>query len=266
MHKIAPLLILLSALILTGCTLQVTDLSVQTMPVLSYNIRHGVNLKNQFDPDGIAQTIRQSGAAIVCLQEVDMSWSWRSQYMRELDWLAEKLHMYSAFGPALTNFAGEYGVGILSKYPIISSEYYPLPGRLEPRVLLVAKIQIHDQILYVFNTHLGLSGRDRVNQIPEILRIAEKYAGQNILLMGDFNTESDAPELAALFQYFTEHNQNLSTGTKGTLIGEAKAIDHIYVSPTLVVDELSTLLSPSSDHYPLYAKVQILHQAPGETP
>lgn len=266
MHKFAPYVLLLSVFILTGCTLQNAGLSVDTLSILSYNIRHGVSLNDQFNPEGIVETITHSGADIISLQEVDQRWSWRSQYLNELDWLAQKLHMYSAFGPAMVSQNGQYGVGILSKYPIIRAEYYPLPGRLEPRVLLVAQIKIHDQTLYVFDTHLGLSVGDRIHQVPEILRIAEKYAGQNILLMGDFNTDSDAPELSGLFKYFTEHTANLSTGTSGTLIGHAKVIDHIYTSRSIAVQELATLLSPFSDHYPLYAKIQILHEAAVRTP
>lgn len=257
MQKWIIFTLMASILLFVGGGIATEDPSERSVTVMSYNIHHGANWRGEYDLDGTKNAIGLTGADIVAVQEVDQSWGMRSQYMRQLDWLAENLEMYAAFGGALKSKTGEYGVGILSKYPIISSETFTLPGKLERRVLLVTEIDVKGKRLYVFTTHLGLAIEDRVLQIQEIARIAQKYQGEQMILMGDFNVASDAPEVAPLFEQYYEEKTNLSTGLHETLIGGKKKIDYIFTSPMIIVQKLATLVWATSDHYPLVARLNL---------
>lgn len=225
--------------------------------VMSYNMHHGVDHNGIYGLDNVAEVINRAGAEIVALQEIDVLWGSRSYMTDQLLWLESHVKMNSAFGPALKNSTGFYGVGILSKYPIISSQYYLLPGKLEQRVLLVAGIDIKGKMVYVFNTHLGLSEEDRVLQAAKILEIAQLYENEHKILLGDFNTTSDAFELAPLKRYFIEERSDLSTGLSETLIGGKRKIDAIFVSPSILIEKLVTLVYGGSDHFPLWARIRI---------
>lgn len=262
MHKIAPIVILTLALFWSTNSVPKKQTKVDYVTLLTYNIHHGVNLNDSYNLDKIGETIARSNVDIVGLQEVDQAWGDRSYQQKQLDLLAVKLRMYSAFAPALTNSSGgQYGIGILSKYPITSIEYYLLPGELEQRVLLVAGVMVNNQIMYIFDTHLGLSISDRTKQVAEILKVAEKYRKQKIFLMGDFNAKPSSKEIAPLMKYFNERSANLSTEVNETLIGRKVVIDSIFVSKNMNFKDSATLLSSASDHYPVYAKVKLeLHK------
>lgn len=255
MEKWIAALILAGVLLMAGMASPEPVKNQGELSILSYNIHHGVDYNQVYDLSNIAKVIETTGAGIVALQEVDVNWGARSYMTDQVAWLANRLTMKSAFAPALQNQTGFYGVGILSKYPIVHSEYHLLPGKLERRVLLVAQIDVEGTMIYVFNTHLGLSAEDRALQVEKILEVVKQYEYEHKILLGDFNTLSDAPELAPLKQYFCEEEKGVGLGSNETLIGRKQRIDSIFVSPSVVIQKLVTLVYSASDHFPLYARV-----------
>ncbi len=71
------------------------------LTVLSYNLHHGVGVDGALDLDRVAAVIRDSGADVVALQEVDRHWSARSEFVDQAAVLADKLGMHHAYGANL---------------------------------------------------------------------------------------------------------------------------------------------------------------------
>src|SRR5262245_55397289 len=94
--------------------------------VMSYHLHSGAGLDNVFDLERQAAAIEAQRPDVIALQEVDVRWGARSDYLDEASWLAHRLRMRVFFGPIYTLVpdrpdapAREYGLAILSRYPIL---------------------------------------------------------------------------------------------------------------------------------------------------
>lgn len=159
-----------------------------TIRVASFNIAHGREVDNYYP--SLAQDIVDSEAEIVGIQEIDQMTD-RNQSQNTLKVLSQKTGLeHYVFAPALTPYQnGEYGIGVLSKYPIESFEYHQLPklsDAEEQRVILHAKINIDGYILDFFVTH------GQQSAITQQLQAANEYIKQceTFIYAGDFNTDN----------------------------------------------------------------------------
>ena len=135
-----------------------------SITVASFNIAHGREVDNYYPT--LAQDIVDSGAEIVGIQEIDQM-TGRNQSQNTIKILSQKTGMeHYAFAPALTPYdGGEYGIGVLSKYPIESFEYFQLPKLTdaeEQRVILHAKINVDGFILDFFDSQLADVGHGQI--------------------------------------------------------------------------------------------------------
>ncbi|MFL5543141.1 MAG: endonuclease/exonuclease/phosphatase family protein, partial [Gemmatimonadaceae bacterium] len=88
---------------------------------MTYNIRFGNG-----DLAGTAQAIRASSPDLVALQEVDVHWGERSNFLDQASVLGEQLQMQVRFA-RIYQFPGtregdpsrEFGVALLSKFPVV---------------------------------------------------------------------------------------------------------------------------------------------------
>ncbi len=99
-------------------------------------------MDGRFDYERLANVIVSVTPDIVALQEVDRK-TQRAGGIDQAVHLGELTGMNSAFGRAMYYSGGEYGEGILSRFPIFEAKGRHLPfttGR-EPRAVLVARIQ-----------------------------------------------------------------------------------------------------------------------------
>ncbi len=101
--------------------------------VMTYNIHAGIGMDSQYNLSRIAGEIKESGADIIALQEVDVHWGSRSNYDDMINKLAEELNMFYFFAPIydfdpLTEHEPrrQYGVGVLSKFPILKAKNHPI--------------------------------------------------------------------------------------------------------------------------------------------
>lgn len=151
------------------------------MRVATYNIRHA-SLKGL---EAIRTVIDSLGADLVALQEVDRGVH-RSGGVDQAEKLGTALGMESRFGPAMRLDSGEYGVALLSRYPIQSHRVHLLPSQVEPRVVLHCTVDAPELgPIEVAVTHLGLHPLERWEQMREILRIF--WRRERVLLLGDLN-------------------------------------------------------------------------------
>jgi endonuclease/exonuclease/phosphatase family metal-dependent hydrolase len=163
--------------------------------VVSYNIHRAIGVDRRFRPDRIVDIVRHHNADIVLLQEVDDG----VPRSRELD-LAKELARdagfeYYAVGHNVTLRKGRYGNATLSRFPILRERNIDLTiGTRKRRGCQHTRIQVEAprgrHRLEVFNVHLGLSAREREQQVRVLARSRELNAlshGVACVIGGDFN-------------------------------------------------------------------------------
>lgn len=270
MRFVLFVLIILSLFGLAGCLPGPAPSAEGVLRVMTFNIHHGEDMAGHLNLQAVAATIRSSGAGIVALQEVDRGWSRRSGYLDEAAFLAEKLGMYLAFGATLDQDPapgkGEYGLAILSRFPISDYEMHLLPGSLEQRGVLLAHAETPFGMLPVACTHLGLSAADRWAQIEDML--AWLPTEPSLLLLGDFGTEPSSPELAVLHQTMTDVQDKCGMGEIGTYFydGQWVRIDCIFAGTAWQPSAARVVPTDISDHRPVIADLTFTDEIPGRPP
>lgn len=235
--------------ILIACLL-FAPLSVMAEPMtlVSYNVRNGAGMDKKCDFDRTAKVIKDIKPDIVALQELDNKTS-RSKGKDVLAEIAQRVGMKGTYAKAINYGGGEYGLGLLSKTDPVSVKRIPLPGREEPRVMLVAEFD-----KYVFAVvHLSLTQKDQASSVEAIIKQAEE-SKKPFYIAGDFNALPDSPEITKMKEKFTL----LSDDSLKTYPADKPkdCIDYIFVyTPTkpegkvtkkIVVDEPA-----ASDHRPV---------------
>lgn len=134
---------------------------------------------------------------IVTLQELDVNTRRSGITLNQIAEVAKRTKMFYQFGKTIDYAGGDYGVGILSKYPILKSTFHSLPMAVETeerRGLLVCTLDMGSgKQLTVATTHLASqSNASRVLQAEEVIKLARDHKID--LLTGDFNaTEAEEP-------------------------------------------------------------------------
>src|SRR5712664_4245268 len=90
--------------------------------VMTYNIHVGVGMDKRLDLQRIADVINQEHPDLVGLQEVDRGVK-RTQGVDEIAELARMTGMEYAFAHNLDYQGGQYGVAILSRFPILKPDH-----------------------------------------------------------------------------------------------------------------------------------------------
>ena len=242
MHKILALFVL-TVLITTAIPAQ------KNLRLLSYNIRNGKGMDNATDYDRIVGVLQKVNANVIGLQELD-SITRRSGDTDVLGLLADKTGMHAVYGAALTYQGGKYGVGVLSKEKPLQHYTIPLPGREEPRILLVVEFKKY----VVFNTHLSLTEADRLASVAIINEQAARFT-KPLYLMGDLNAAPASPMIHALQQ-----DWRLLSGTAYTFPAPApnRCIDYIFSRHTSKKKRITaTVINEpmASDHRPVLVEV-----------
>lgn len=257
------------------------DPRVTRLTVASYNIHAGAGEDNVFDLDRTAQAIKALDADIVGLQEVDVHWGDRSQWLDTIAELAAKLGMYPAFAPiydldppAAGQPRRQYGVGVLSRFPLVRTENHsitrlstqdpnpvpaPAPGFLE------VEVDVRGRRVHVYSTHLDYRGDPTVRtmQVADTVKILAQDRRQDLqILVGDFNAEAAAPELAGLWTRLTDSwtTAGETTGGPNTYpaVAANKRIDFVTVGKGLTVRSAEVpaevpVAEAASDHRPMIA-------------
>ncbi|TDW17044.1 glycoside hydrolase family 3 N-terminal domain-containing protein [Kribbella kalugense] len=251
------------------------------LTVASYNIHAGAGEDNVFDLERTAQALKALDADVIGLQEVDVHWDVRSQWLDTIAELATKLGMHSAFAPiydldppAAGQPRRQYGVGLLSRFPLVRTENHsitrlstqdpnpvpaPAPGFLE------AELDVRGRRLHVYCTHLDYRGDPTVRtlQVADTVKILAQDRKKDLqILVGDFNAEADAPELAGLWTRLTDSWTAAGSTTGGPYaypaVAANKRIDFVTVGTNLNVLRAEVpaevpVEQAASDHRPMIA-------------
>ncbi|CEG26272.1 endonuclease/exonuclease/phosphatase family protein [Bacillus sp. B-jedd] len=238
---------------------------------MSYNIHHGVGIDNILDLERIAGLIRDEGADIVAIQEVDRHYGARSDFEDQAKKLAELLGYHYVYAANLDLDPLEegaerrqYGTAVLSKYPIIQAENYLLPSfGKEQRGLLEATVNVKGNHIRVYNTHLGLTVSQRLAQVEEINKIVSAKKTPAVL-MGDLNAEPDSDEVKQLLNgaNLVDAFENRDNADTFPVENPIKRIDYIFASEGLKIFNQEVIYSTYSDHLPVIAEIELERTAP----
>lgn len=245
---------------------------------MTYNIHAGHG-----DIDRIARTIHAVSPDIVGLEEVDVHWADRSGFVDQASKLAQSLRMSVRFAPiyqlpgaADTAPKREFGVALLSRYPIVAWENdtltrlstqseSPVPTRMPG--LLAATLDVRGTPLRVFVTHLDYRKDPSVRQTQVAEMLSRIGAVDSpTLLLGDMNATPDATELQPLFARL--HDAWLTAAGPGFTYPAdtpTERIDYVLVSPNVKVDTtFVAIAAASSDHRPVVADLSFGRPPRGE--
>jgi endonuclease/exonuclease/phosphatase family metal-dependent hydrolase len=147
----------------------------------------------------IVETIHAERPEFVALQE-----TWAVGEVSQVDLLAAELGMSSAFAPSRmpqgVDADGQLGLGILSRYPIVGVDQYPLSGET---IALRTEIWFGDHSLHFLTTCLDWEEdhhRERERQVDALIELTTKLAAADdeVVLAGCLNAPPDRPEIERL--------------------------------------------------------------------
>lgn len=227
----------------------------------TYNIRHGSGMDDKLDLERTAKAIRDLKADIVALQEVDNRTK-RCGGVNQVAELGRKLKMHAAFGAFMSFDGGWYGLGLLSKYPLVNVTPLRLAEGNEPRVALMVDMRLPTgEVITAVNVHFDWVEDDgfRFAQATQVQEAISKIKHPTILL-GDFNDNRGSRTLNLFPSALAEVTKVKGKGNTFPANGPDKEIDHIFVGPeqrwafrrAQVVDERK-----ASDHRPVVADLRL---------
>ncbi|MCL6456906.1 MAG: endonuclease/exonuclease/phosphatase family protein [Gorillibacterium sp.] len=219
------------------------------LKVATFNIHHGQGTDGKTDIERIAQDIRKMDVDVIALQEVDRFHP-RSRIQDQLRRLGRSLEMKTAFSPSINLKLTQYGIGILTRHPIISKQITYLKGVTERRSILVVRLQLGDEgkVITVVNTHLGLLERERARQFPVLLKLLGQLE-QPAFLLGDFNMNAVHPLMQQLAPNWRKAQLKKAVPT----IYYGGEIDHVYTNVETVKQTAYVMKTDSSDHHAVVA-------------
>lgn len=202
--RVAACALALAACAHTAPPAHVTPPEPAELRVLVYNIHAGQDAAGASNLARVAALVRESGADLALLQEVDRG-TRRSGGVDQPALLAQLTGMTATFGRTLDYDGGEYGIAILSRWRVTRDTLVHLPtepaqsragGSVEPRGALWATISSPWGALAVVNTHLDASGVEqwRRQEVHGLLALARTAASRDglVLVGGDLNSKPDA--------------------------------------------------------------------------
>lgn len=163
-----------------------------------------LNIWNRFGPWEARLVAIRAGLGALSPDVIGLQEVLRFAGFDQAELVAEGLGYHVAWGKASDNHGYPLGNAILSRWPVVRSEVFPLPsgGTDESRSLLFAELDAPFGRVPLFSTHLNWKfhhGHVRQMQVKAIVEVVERAAPVGALfppvLVGDFNAEPDADEM-----------------------------------------------------------------------
>ena len=240
------------------------------LKVLVYNIHAGKDAKGVDNLERVAAIVRDSKADVVLLQEVDKGTT-RSGNVDQPAELKRLTGFHVSFGKTLDYQGGDYGIAILSRWPILSDTLIRLPvtppqdrsGVMnEPRGALRVRIDAPGGELGVINTHIDAGREDlyRLQEARKILEVAGPWRDSTgtLLIGGDLNSEPQSA-VQAMFPLAGWRDAYKECGQGSGLSFPAnvpvKRIDYLMITGDTQCTTASVLNTEASDHRPVLFEV-----------
>jgi endonuclease/exonuclease/phosphatase family metal-dependent hydrolase len=204
-YYLAPALAIVAAVFIVGCSHVDSEQPRHTsLRVLTYNVHHCQGTDGKFDYDRIAGIINRLKPDIAALQEIDVGTN-RASGADQAAVLAELTGLNYTFGKAIDFDSGQYGLAILSRFPIRDVTNTPLdtqPGS-EPRIALAAHIKIDtgSREVILIDTHLCHRNEQvRTMQTTQLSEYANSEGDVSVILAGDFNARTTSTPMNVLLE------------------------------------------------------------------
>ncbi|TDK39618.1 EEP domain-containing protein [Rhizobium deserti] len=236
------------------------------LKILTYNVHSCIGTDRRLDPARIAEVIALLQPDIIGLQELDVGRS-RTGGVDQAQVIASLLSMDFHFHAALNIAEERYGDAILTALPARLVKAGELPSLGEQRGALWVEVDCGDRKLQIFNTHLGLFGKDRMGQINCLL--GPEWLGQQMLshqpriLIGDLNSTPITRTYKQAAKALNDAHSACVARPKATFPSRFPLLrlDHVFVSDEIRVVEVEAVSTPltrrASDHLPLLATVEV---------
>jgi endonuclease/exonuclease/phosphatase family metal-dependent hydrolase len=226
--------------------------------VLTYNIHHGEGTDGRVDLSRLAGVMTSVHPDLVALQEVDEGTE-RASGVDELAVLARLTDLHAAFGKAMDYWGGEYGVAVLSRWPLLQTHNDPLPSLAdhEPRTALTVEVAVGvgGPRIEFTSTHLD-QARDPENRLAQAQYLNERLVRDDdrvSILAGDMNARPDTPVMDVLAARWT--NPPAVDPSPISPSGRPRfRVDYVLIRPAArwrVVESSIVDDSVASDHRPL---------------
>jgi endonuclease/exonuclease/phosphatase family metal-dependent hydrolase len=235
-----------------------------TFRVMTYNIHHGEGLDGKVDLPRIADLIKQEGADIVALQEVDKG----TQRTAKRDLGAELAKLTGLSCVFSNNYdfqGGEYGNAVLTRFPVrqATNTHYVKVNETEQRGLLQLSLDVRGREVVIMATHIDHRRDDaaRWSNVGEIEALAKRYTGKPIILCGDFNDGPTSRVCRRLNETFDDTWARVGQGDGFTIPAEkpSQRIDYLWISKDgdLVPRKAWVPFSEASDHRSVVAELAL---------
>lgn len=249
--------------VLTTFLVLVPHAFAKTVRVMTYNIHVGIGMDKKLDLRRIADVINNEKPDLVGLQEVDRGVQ-RTQRIDEIVELSKLTRMDYAFAFNLPYQGGQYGVAILSRFPIRATEHrlYKNLREAERRGFIRAEVRIDGRLVHFVTTHLDYQHDDgRLFEAQQMLAFLGDVKGP-LIVVGDFN---DLPT-GQTYQLMRNAFDDAWIDGRGTGEGfsypadkPAKRIDYIFMrrGDGIRARRAWVIKSLASDHIPVVADLEI---------
>ena len=264
-------LAILVLLVSTGCVTSQKRVSAEdafeserapeALRVMTFNIqsgRHGL--------ERIAEVIRRANPDVVALQEVDKG-TWRSRGVNQAEELAKLTGLeHHAYFRATRLLGGEYGLAVISRFPVVDARRLalPTPRMDESRAVARAVLDVAGTEVSVYVTHLShLPQRSsvRVEQAQAILRLVRSDP-RPALLMGDLNDAPESPAVLLLRRHlpcvFNRAGEGVATTYPLPFPFSDLRLDYVLASEDFTPKRAFVVRERASDHYPIVADLDLL--------
>jgi len=240
------------------------ELEVKSLKIGSYNIKHGSD--NGRYCEGIGKLLRENDLDIIGIQEIDcfVNRSGNIDVLKEIA-SAGNYHYYK-FYKTINYQNGDYGLGIISKYPFETISVTKLSHCKEQRLIVLAEVDINGFKMNFLVTHFELGTYEDVRkfQFIEVKNILKdlKY----FVLTGDFNVQNwnEPGNFFEIGKHFDDykilnnpHNTFLSYSGKECIGGGILPIDNIIVSNNIDFTKTYMVDTDYSDHDLLIGEISL---------
>ena len=230
---------------------------------MTYNIHVGVGMDKKLDLQRIADVINGQHPDLVGLQEVDRGVK-RTEGRDEIAELAKLTSMNYAFAHNLDYQGGQYGVAILSRFPIgvIDHRKYENKREAERRGMVRVEVDIGGKIINFVTTHLDYQYED--GRVFETEQLLEFLASQKapLIVVGDFNDEPTGDACKLMLTRFEDawlRSRAKGEGWSYPADKPARRIDYIFTrsSDRIRTKQAWIVSTLASDHLPVVADLEI---------
>lgn len=259
---------------LLSLTLSARAQQPDRLTVLTYNIQIGMGIDKKTDLERTAAVISAVRPDIVALQEVDRK-ARRSGGVDQAAELARLTGMHVVFGKAsvregIDEDGGDYGLAILSRFPIRRSQNRTLPYTRGFELRAVLDVEFDWQLksgksvpIRFFSTHFdNASETDRISSAKFVNELVLADRGLAMILGGDLNARPGSLPIQILSEQWTFAGAGYDMPTFPASTPRNQ-IDYVLYRPATSwrVVEASVVTAPdASDHRPVKVVFDYVHQ------